>query len=84
MSSKFRQKLEELKNLFPDYYIEVWTPEDFKQYFNEINREQCVRVVDKLIKDYDAYSGTTIDLVEDTVHMITESGEYAPENDNDD
>lgn len=84
MSSKFDEKLEELKNEFPDYYIEVWTPEDFKQYNNEITKEQCVSVVEKLKKDYDAYSGTTIELVEDIVHMITESGEYASDSDDED
>ena len=30
MNEKFSEKLDELKNEFPDHYIEVWTPEDFK------------------------------------------------------
>lgn len=41
-------------------------------------------MVDKLKKDYDAYSGTTIELVEDIVHMITESGEYASDGSDED
>ena len=42
MNTKFSDKLDELKNEFPDHYIEVWTPEDFKEYFNEITEEQCI------------------------------------------
>jgi hypothetical protein len=81
MNTKFEEKLEELRSEFPDHYIEVWTPEDFKQYFNEITEEQCISVVDKLKQDYDAYSGTTIELVEDIVHMITETGDYSSDSD---
>ena len=68
----------------PDHYIEVWTPEDFKEYFNEITKEQCVEVVNTLKNDYDALSVTTVDLVEDIVHLITETGEYAPDEEDDD
>lgn len=84
MNTKFSDKLDELKNEFPDHYIEVWTPEDFKEYFNEITKEQCVEVVNTLKKDYDANSGTTVDLVEDIVQMVTETGEYAPDEEDDD
>ena len=32
MNKIFREKLEELMNEFPEYYIEIWGPDDFYKH----------------------------------------------------
>ena len=77
MKKEFKEKLDLLMEEFPEYYIEVWGPEDFKKFYYEISHEECKDVVTKLRQDYDPYSGTNLDFVEDTVQMVTKTGDYA-------
>lgn len=79
MKKEFKEKLDRLMDEFPEYYLEVWGPEDFKKFYYEISEEQCKDVVIKLRQDYDPYSGTNFDFVEDTVQMVTKTGYYAEE-----
>lgn len=77
MSKKFKEKLDELIEEFPEYYIEVWGPDDFKEFYHEITKEQCIEVATKLKLDYDPLSGTNMDFVQDTVEIVTSSDDLS-------
>jgi len=76
MKTIFIEKLEQLRHEFPEYYIETWGPEDFKEFNYDITHEECQKVAEKLLHDFDPYNGTTLDFVKETVDMVTGNGEY--------
>ena len=71
MNKIFREKLEELMNEFPEYYIEIWGPDDFYKHNPNLTHEQCENIVFKLRSIYDPTKGTNFKTVEDTVDKIT-------------
>ena len=71
MNSLFEEKLEQLMEEFPEYYIEVWGPEDFEKFNPNLSFQQYRYVVSTLKKNFNPNKGTNFKLVEDAVDKVT-------------
>jgi len=57
---QFHIALENLRGKFPEYYIEAWSPDDFKTTTEHtLTHDDCCTIANNLYEAFDANVGTT-------------------------
>jgi hypothetical protein len=75
--SQFQIELKEIRDKYPDFYIETWTRRDLLSLSEDIDTIEetkfCTEVVKNLYDSYDCQQGTYWDKVLDVISTVQNS-----------